>query len=146
MKKLPTNKEFSAIATQTAYATADKIGLQIARVYSAPNGTTVTFEFAPYGDFICPYYALDYQQHLNSIHIVGMKLDDDDVRREVFSQCYHLAKGLGVGKLNVIDPSSFVAAYALERGFREDLEYSMSHCKWYTLKVQNAKYTLKRGG
>jgi len=144
MKKMPTNEEFIAIATQTAYATADKVGLRIARVYAAPNGTTITFDFTPYNDIVCPHYSLDYQQHLNSIHIVGMNLDDD-LRREVFSQCYHLAKGLGIGKLNVLDPSPELEAYAIERGFREDKNRSMPGCKWYTLEVQNAKYTLKRG-
>lgn len=144
MKKLPTNEEFIAIATETAYATVDKLGLQIARVYTAPNGTTITFDFIQYGDIICPHYSLDYQQHLDSIHIVGMNLDDD-LRREVFSQCYHMAKGLGVGKLNVLDPSLSVAAYAVERGFREDMEHSMSGYKWYTLAVQNSNYTLRSG-
>jgi len=135
MRDLPTDEEFITIATQTAHATADKVGLQIVRVYAAPNGTTVTFDFTPYGDLVCPYYSLDYQQHLDSIHIVGMNLDDD-LRGEVFSQSHYLARRLGVGKLNVLDPSLSVEAYAVERGFRENREHSGPHYKWYTLEVK----------
>lgn len=121
-----------------------KIGLPIIRVCEAPNRTVVTFYFAPDRNVAYPYYSLDYQKHLESIHIIEMNLDDD-VRREVFSQCYHLAKGLGVGKLNVLGPSPELEAYAVERGFAENPKHSMPGHKWYTMEVQNAKYTLRSG-
>ena len=132
---LPTNEEFIAAATETAERTAGKVGLQIVRVYAAPNGTTVTFNFNPYGYIACPYYSLDYQQHLDSIHIVGINLDDD-LRGEVFNQCYYLARRLGVGKLNVLDPSPELEACAIERGYVENPDQSMPHYKWYTLEIK----------
>ena len=130
---LPTNEDFIGIAKQTAYAMAAKIGLKMWEVREFADA--VQFVFSPYGNVLFPTYTLEYQKEECRMVLTDISTDDDDVSREIYSQCYHLARGLGISKLSV--PNSNRLDYAVSRGFKQEDD------KYYTLEVEFAKYVLR---